>query len=100
MTAGSAPSPRTVQSDRHHPSLGYPHTNVSDATPEQFGRALEKVRTFVETDASLINAWNEWTEGTYLEPDTVHRHGHLQQIRRVFGTRSPSTRGGDPLDDV
>ncbi|WP_432970452.1 glycosyltransferase WbsX family protein [Dactylosporangium sp. CA-233914] len=91
VTVGWDSSPRTVQSDRFNPGLGYPHTNIiADATPEQFGRALEKVRTFVErtnTPLVTINAWNEWTEGTYLEPDTVHRYGHLEQIRRVFGTR-------------
>jgi hypothetical protein len=92
VTVGWDSSPRTVQSDRYNPGLGYPHTNIiSEATPEQFGRALEQVRAFAEkTNAPLvtINAWNEWTEGSYLEPDTLHRYGHLEQIRRVFGTRS------------
>ncbi|WP_461031766.1 glycosyltransferase WbsX family protein [Streptomyces mayteni] len=91
VTVGWDPSPRTVQSDRYNPGLGYPHTNVlSECTPEHFGRALEMARAFVErTGAPLLtlNAWNEWTEGTYLEPDTVHGYGHLEQIRRVFGTR-------------
>ncbi|MDX3001749.1 glycoside hydrolase family 99-like domain-containing protein [Kribbella solani] len=91
VTVGWDCSPRTVQSDRHNPAWGYPHTNIiSDATPEQFGLALEQARTFVDaTNVPLltINAWNEWTEGSYLEPDTLHRHGHLEQIRRVFGSR-------------
>ncbi|MGZ0152936.1 glycosyltransferase WbsX family protein [Kribbella sp. WER1] len=91
ITVGWDSSPRTVQSDRFNPALGYPHTNIiADASPEQFGRALEQVREFVEqTNVPLvtINAWNEWTEGSYLEPDTLHRHGHLEQIRRVFGPR-------------
>jgi hypothetical protein len=90
VTVGWDPSPRTVQSDRYNPSLGYPHTNIiSDATPQQFGRALDKMRAVAEqTNAPLvtINAWNEWTEGSYLEPDTVYRTEHLEQIRRVFGT--------------
>jgi hypothetical protein len=91
ITVGWDSSPRTVQSDRFNPALGYPHTNIiGDATPEQFGRALERVREFVDQSnvpLVTINAWNEWTEGSYLEPDTVHGHGHLEQIRRVFGAK-------------
>ena len=27
---------------------------------------------------------NEWTEGSYLEPDTIHGLGYLEAIREVF----------------
>ena len=27
----------------------------------------------------------EWTEGSYLEPDTVNGFGYLEAVRRVFG---------------
>jgi hypothetical protein len=89
VTVGWDPSPRTVQSDGYDPTLGYPHTNViTDNGPEIFGAALDRAQRFLSrTGARLltINAWNEWTEGSYLEPDTTHGLGHLAQIRRVFG---------------
>lgn len=28
----------------------------------------------------FIKSWNEWAEGNYLEPDTVHGHGFLQAL--------------------
>ena len=31
-----------------------------------------------------INAWNEWTEGSYLEPDTTHKMEYLKVVRDVF----------------
>jgi hypothetical protein len=32
-----------------------------------------------------INSWNEWTEGSYLEPDTAHGTAYLDSIQSVFG---------------
>ena len=32
-----------------------------------------------------LNAWNEWTEGSYLLPDTVTGTAYLEQVRAVFG---------------
>jgi hypothetical protein len=33
----------------------------------------------------ILNCWNEWTEGSYLEPDTVHGMAYLDAVKEVFG---------------
>ncbi len=86
VTVGWDPSPRTVQSDGYL-NVGYPFTPVlADATPARFAAALAEVkrRLLAAPDGPRIltvNAWNEWTEGSYLEPDTEHGMGFLEAIR-------------------
>jgi len=33
----------------------------------------------------FLNAWNEWSEGTYLEPDEKFGHQYIQAIKKVLG---------------
>ncbi|RAV16070.1 glycoside hydrolase family 99-like domain-containing protein [Paenibacillus contaminans] len=91
VTMGWDASPRTIQTDRYD-NLGYPYMPMLGGnTPEAFERALLQARSFLELGRTnppimTINAWNEWTEGSYLEPDTVNGYGYLEAIRRVFGS--------------
>ena len=59
-------------------------------TPKAFRIALERARSHLQRDdidqkILTVNAWNEWTEGSYLLPDTVNGLAYLEAIRTVFG---------------
>lgn len=93
VSMGWDASPRTTSTDAYE-NRGYPFmTAFRDSTPANFRRALQKAKAFVDA-AKLpvkhvsINAWNEWTEGSYLEPDTVHGLAYLEAIRDIFAKRS------------
>ena len=87
-------SPRTVQSDVFDNS-GYPYMPVIENTPEEFARTLMLIRDrLMRRPANeriiTINAWNEWTEGSYLEPDEEHGFSRLEAIRSVLGRQRRS----------
>jgi GT2 family glycosyltransferase/SAM-dependent methyltransferase len=59
------------------------------STPGVFQAWLEHViaqtRAHRHGDERLVfvNAWNEWAEGAYLEPDQVFGHGYLEAVRNA-----------------
>lgn len=92
VSMGWDSSPRANQDDPFG-NTGYPFTNtISGNTPERFKKALEIARQRLIQQKSdprilTINSWNEWTEGSYIEPDTVHGMRYLEAIRDVFKSR-------------
>ena len=92
VTMGWDSSPRAHQDDAFG-HFGYPFMNtIGGNTPERFREALvmTRRRLLSKPDGPRIlniNCWNEWTEGSYLEPDTVHGMKYLEAVRDVFGVR-------------
>jgi hypothetical protein len=58
------------------------------ATPDRFKFWLQTLeRSMAERhlpeDFVFLNAWNEWSEGAYLEPDETHGYRYLEAVRSV-----------------
>lgn len=62
---------------------------VENATPEKFAVYLKKAKDHIdshrlEPKLITVNSWNEWSEGSYLEPDEKFGFGHLEAVKKVF----------------
>ncbi len=60
---------------------------LDGATPELYKQWLidiineTKKNDTIDDDIIFINAWNEWAEGTYLEPDLKWKYGYLEATK-------------------
>lgn len=58
-------------------------------TPESFAAYLQQAKSYADQRPEqppliLINAWNEWVEGAYLEPDMKWGYGYLEAVKKVM----------------
>ena len=82
---------------------------VLGSTPEKFEAALRRAKNWCDGNTPdgmpkliTVNSWNEWTEGSYLEPDTRFKFGYLEAVKRVFASPGDASAGclGGELDNA
>ena len=72
------------------PRRGDKGTVLLNNTPEEFGKSLESAQSYLQSEKFsdegiiFINAWNEWAEGNYLEPDMSQQTRFLEQVTKVL----------------
>lgn len=59
------------------------------ATPRAFAYWFGKLvdgmsQRHLPEDFIFLNAWNEWSEGAYLEPDSKHGYQYLEAVREIL----------------
>lgn len=67
---------------RHEKGIVY-----QGSTPQKFGKYLQATLVKSKNEKSryvFINAWNEWGEGNYLEPDKKYGYEYLQAVRNAL----------------
>ncbi len=63
-----------------------------NTNPKSFEAFLMKAKQYVDERPDqypmiTINSWNEWVEGSYLEPDMRWGYGYLEAVEKVFGNK-------------
>ena len=77
------------------PRRGREGVAITGASPVVFEDMMVRLLQKNMKDGSellFLNAWNEWGEGMYMEPDTVHRFEYLEAVKRAKKRISNSER--------
>lgn len=74
-------------------------TIIQGASPERFKYWLNKlVKTVSEKPDDMnyifLNAWNEWAESAYLEPDGKYGYAYLEAVKDIVSSQSLNDQKG------
>ncbi|MEV2910723.1 glycoside hydrolase family 99-like domain-containing protein [Paenibacillus larvae] len=67
------------------PRLGNRGLSCIGANPRKFGwylsEQIRRAKYLYKSEFLFINAWNEWAEGAYLEPDKKYGYRYLESLK-------------------
>ena len=74
------------------PAKGAAHVTRFNHSPTTFATYLQAAKQYADRHPNqpkfiMINAWNEWIEGSYLLPDRLNGYGYLEAVRDVLNGR-------------
>lgn len=84
--------PQLIPRRDRSPRAGRKAMIYYNSTPEGFEKAIENAIQCVEKRdfehrLIFLNAWNEWGEGAYMEPDLKFGHKYLDTLKSVLNER-------------
>lgn len=74
----------------NNPRFPQPISYIGGSSPEKFEKCLRAAREWTDKHHGdgarliTINSWNEWTEGSYLEPDRTNGYKMLEAVKKIF----------------
>ena len=61
---------------------------VNNARPElfhqYFSKQIRRAKEVYHKDMIFVAAWNEWAEGSMLEPDKINGYGYLEAVKQAL----------------